>query len=488
MTDKPQDNYKTLKAGISWSAFERFAVQGMQFIAFVFMARVLSPTDYGLVGMLTFFIVISQLIAEGGLSQAIIRKLDRDEADLSTSFYVNIAGGAILYLLLYVTAPYVALFYDEPRLTGLLRVMALCIPIQSSLVVHRAVLTSRLDFKTQAKSTFVGALSSGFVGIYMAYNGYGAWAIVCLQLTNQISTAVTLWLVTEWRPMLLFSTYAFRRLYGFGSRLLISKVVESLYNSFYILAIGKVFSAYALGCYTNARQLGSISSENLTRIVNRAAFPMFCGYQNDPHKLCGMVSEYIRLSLFFIAPLMMGVAALALPLTTALIGHQWLYTARLLRILCLYFLFFPLNSINFMILEIYGKGGLYLKLQIVNIVIGLSLLAVTIPFGLSAVCMGLLASAALSFIINASMAGRRINLGLLKQCRLILPTLIMATLMATAVFSVQLVAVGEWIQVVLGITIGLLTYGGLSMIFQTRVCVSVFNLFKSRHSLHDASA
>lgn len=486
MTDS--DNYTALKKGISWSAFERFAVQGLQFIVFVFMARVLSPTDYGLVGMLTFFIVISQLIAEGGLPQAIIRKLNRDEADLSTAFFVNITGGALLYLVLFVSAPAISSFYDEPQLTALLRVIALSIPIQSSLVVHRSILTSKLDFKTQAKSTFVGALSSGLVGIYMAYNGYGAWAIVGLQLTNQIVTSATLWIVTEWHPTCCFSLNSFKCLYGFGYKLLLSNVFDSLYTSIYTLTIGKVFSAYALGCYTNARQLGSISSENLTRIVNRAAFPMFCGYQNDPHKLCGMVSEYIRLSLFFIAPLMMGIAALALPLTTALIGHQWLYTARLLRILCLYFLFFPLNSINFMILEIYGKGGLYLKLQIVNIVIGLSLLAVTIPFGLSAVCIGLLASAALSFVINASMAGRRINLGLLKQCRLILPTLIMATLMATAVFSVQLVAVGEWIQVVLGITIGLLTYGGLSMIFQTRVCVSVFNLFKSRHSLRDASA
>jgi O-antigen/teichoic acid export membrane protein len=482
------DNYKILKTGISWSAFERFAVQGMQFVVFVFMARGLSPTDYGLVGMLAFFIVISQLIAEGGLSQAIIRKLDRDEADLSTSFYVNIAGGAILYLLLFAIAPLVSGFYGEPRLTGLLRVMALCIPIQSSLVVHRAVLTSRLDFKTQAKSTFVGTLTSGFAGIYMAYNGYGAWSIVCLQLTNQVFTAITLWLVTQWRPKLLFSTYAFRRLYGFGSKLLMSKVVDCLYNSFYVLAIGKVFSAYALGCYTNARQLGSMASENLTRIVNRAAFPMFCGYQNDPRKLCEMVSEYIRLSMFFIAPLMLGIAALAVPLTTALIGHQWLYTARLLRILCLYFLFFPLNSINFMILEIYGKGGLYLKLQIANVAVGLSLLAVTIPFGLSAVCVGLLGGTALNFAINAHLSGRHIGLGLLRQCRLILPTLIIAALMATAAFSVQLVAAGEWIQVGLGTAICLLTYGCLSMIFQTRVCVSVFNLLKSRHPLCNAQS
>lgn len=325
--------------GISWSAFERFSVQGIQFVVFVLMARILMPTDYGLVSMLAFFIVIAQLIAEGGLSQAIIRKLDRTEDDCSTAFFVNVAIGIGSYLVLFLMAPVIARFYEEPELTCLLRVLALCIIIQSTLVVHRAILTSRLDFKTQAKSTLVGALVSGITGLSMAYNGCGAWSIVGLQITNQAATAITLWIVTDWRPRMRFSTRSFRNLFGFGSKLLACNVLDSIYQSIYTLTIGKVFSAYALGCYSNARQIGSISSENLSRVVQRATYPLFCNFQDDPQRLQNGVRNYLRLATFFISPLMIGLAAIAEPLTLALIGQQWLYTARLLRILCFSFMF-----------------------------------------------------------------------------------------------------------------------------------------------------
>lgn len=472
------DDYTALKNGISWSAFERFAVQGLQFIVFVFMARALSPTDYGLVGMLTFFIVISQLIAEGGLPQAIIRKLNRDETDLSTAFFVNVTGGILLYLILFISAPAISKFYEEPQLTALLRVMALSIPIQSSLVVHRAILTSKLDFKTQARSTFVGALSSGLIGIYMAYCGYGVWALVGLQLTNQIVTSITLWIVTEWHPTRRFSLNSFKSLYGFGYKLLVSNVFDSVYTSIYTLTMGKVFSAYALGCYTNARQLGSISSENLTRIINRAAFPMFCSYQDDKQKLHDMIANYLKLTFFFIAPLMIGISSLSQSMTIALIGSQWLYTARLLRIICVYFLFFPLNSINFMILEINGKGTTYLKLKAINIAVGLGLLMILIPFGLSAVCLGMGACGFISFAINAHISGKSINLGFTRQLKLLLPTLISALVMGATVYGIQFLVKGEWLQVCLGIATGILIYGGLSMAFQTDLCSVILKLLR----------
>lgn len=475
------ENFKMLKRGVSWSAFERLAVQGIQFLIFIFMARVLSPTDYGLVGMLTFFIIISQLIAEGGLSQAIIRKLNRDELDLSTSFYVNIVGGVFLYLLLYIIAPAIADFYEEPRLIDLLRVMAISIPIQSSLVIHRAVLTSKLDFKTQAKSTFIGALASGVIGLYLAYGGYGVWSIVGLQLSNQIATALTLWLVTEWRPKWCFSMSAFRNLYGLGSKLLVSNVIESIYQSLYIVTIGKVFSAYALGCYTNACQLGSFSSENPTRIVNRAVFPLFCGYQHDYGKLREAISKYLQLSFFFIAPMMMGLAVISEPLTLTLIGEQWLYTARLLRILCLYFLSYPLISINFMILEIHGKGSTYLKMMSWNIMLGVGMLLIMIHFGLSAVCVGMVVRGAVNFAINAHISGKYIGLQFRNQLQLILPTAVIALVMSMAVYGIQLLVEDAWVKVCIGIMTGFLIYCGLSIIFQSNLCRDIVKLL-SHHN------
>lgn len=459
-----------LRNGVFWSAFERFAVQGIQFVVLVFMARALTPTDYGLVGMLTFFIVLSQIIAEGGLAQAIIRKLDRTDSDLSTAFFVNVATGSLLYLVIFISAPYIAAFYHEPILTDMLRVMGVCVVIQSSLVVHRAVLTSRLDFKTQAKSTFVGAVISGLTGLYMAYHGYGVWSIVALQLTNQITTAIALWIVTDWRPTFSFSVTSFRNLYGFGYKLLVSKEVDNVYNSIVNLVIGKTFSAYALGSYTNARQLGSISSENLTRIANRAIFPRFCNLQGTEQLLTEALTRYLRLSVFVIAPLMLGLAALSEPVTTALIGQQWIYTARLLRILCIYFILFPLNSINYMVLEITGNGNLYFCLQLMNAVIGVSTLAILLPFGLSIVCVGLVASSVISYVINAHKAGNCLKLGLRKQLRAILPILANAVIMASLMFAVQFLCNGVWEQIVTGLLTGLITYVGLSLIFQTRLC------------------
>lgn len=471
---------KGIISGISWSAFERFSVQGIQFVVFVLMARILVPTDYGLVSMLAFFIVIAQLIAEGGLSQAIIRKLDRTDEDCSTAFWINLAIGIGLYLILFIAAPLVSWFYEEAALTNLLRALALCIVIQSTLVVHRAILTSRLDFKTQAKSTLVGALMSGLVGLIMAYNGFGAWALVGLQLTNQVATAATLWIVTDWRPKWQFSSCAFRDLFGLGSKLLACNVLDSLFQSLYTLTIGKVFSAYALGCYSNARQLGSITSENLSRVVQRATYPMFCNFQNDIERLHNGVRAYLRLATFFIAPLMLGLAAIAEPLTLALIGPQWLYTARLLRILCFSFLLFPLNSINYMILEIKGEGGTYLKLQTFSVVSGLVILFVMLPFGLSAVCCGLFANSAIGYMVNSRVAGAKINLGFIRQVKSILPILINATIMGIVVYGVQTILFGEWLRVGVGILVGLLSYIGLSVVFQTSTCELVVELLRNK--------
>lgn len=466
--------------GISWSAFERFSVQGIQFVVFVLMARILMPTDYGLVSMLAFFIVIAQLIAEGGLSQAIIRKLDRTEDDCSTAFFVNVAIGIGSYLVLFLMAPVIARFYEEPELTCLLRVLALCIIIQSTLVVHRAILTSRLDFKTQAKSTLVGALVSGITGLSMAYNGCGAWSIVGLQITNQAATAITLWVVTDWRPRMRFSTRSFRNLFGFGSKLLACNVLDSIYQSLYTLTIGKVFSAYALGCYSNARQIGSISSENLSRVAQRATYPLFCNFQDDPQRLQNGVRNYLRLATFFISPLMIGLAAIAEPLTLALIGQQWLYTARLLRLLCFSFMFFPLNSINYMILEIKGHGSTYLRLQTFNVVCGLVLLVAMLPFGLSAVCCGLFANSVICFAVNAHFAGSKIGLGIISQVKAIMPSLANAAITGIVVYGVQSILVGEWLRVLVGILVGLLSYIGLSVVFLTGTCELVVDLLRNK--------
>lgn len=463
-------NRKVLLHGISWSAFERLSVQAIQFVVFIFMARALTPTDYGLVGMLTVFVVVSQLFAEGGMSQAIIRKLDRNPVDCSTAFWTNIAFGLTLYLILFFCAPLIASFYDEPQLTLILRVLAVAVVLQSSLVIHRALLTARLDFKTQSKSTLVGALFSGGVGVYMAYSGYGPWAIVGLQLTNQVVTGSTLWLLSDWKPKFLFSAKSFRNLFGFGAKVIGGKLTENLSVGLYSLFIGKVFSAYPLGSYTNARQIGTISSENLANIVQRAAYPMLCNIREDAARMRRTLANYLMLSTFFIAPLMLGLAAIAEPLTTALIGDQWLYTAKLLRLLCPTFILSPLISINMMNFEIYGKGSAYLRLQLVFLCVSMAMLGLTIGHGLSAVCCGLFVATSINYWMSTRYGGRMVGIPFLDQVKMIFPILLNAFAMAVVMYFMQFLIDGHWLQIIFCSLIGIVVYLVLSVAFQTNTC------------------
>ena len=234
--------HKTAK-GTLWSSIERFSVQFIQFAVMIVMACILTPADYGLVGMLSIFISVSQSLVDSGFSQALIRKQDRSEVDNSTVFFFNIGVGLILYLLLFVSAPLIARFYDEPILCPMMRLISLSVVINSLVVVQRALLTVRIDFKTQAKASFTAAIISGGVGIYMAYAGFGVWSIVWFQISNLAVNMVMLWVLSHWRPSMTYSWASFRELFGFGSRLALSGIINTLYNNLYLLLIGKVFKA-----------------------------------------------------------------------------------------------------------------------------------------------------------------------------------------------------------------------------------------------------
>lgn len=463
------DARRTVK-GAAWSAVERLSVQGVQFATLVVMARLLTPTDYGLVGMLAIFITIGQLIADGGFSQAIIRLGKHTEEDVSTAFIFNIGVGGVLYLALYAAAPWIADFYGEPKLTDLARVLSLSVLINSTLVVHRAILTACIDFKTQAKTTLAGALSSGVVGVWMAYSGYGVWAIAGLQLTNHAVTGIALWILSPWRPRMRFAKKSFSRLFGFGSRIMASDIFETFYNNVYMMTIGKVFTAYSLGCYTRADQLGEFASANVTRIVKRATFPALCSLRDEPDRLAGAFSRHIRYYAFIIFPLMAGLSAIAVPFIELLLGNQWLYAAMLLRILAIAMMLFPLISVNLMVLEVLGDSKRYLRLQLASKSVGILMLIVMLPFGLSAVCCGLVVTAAVSLLIAIIGGGRRIGLGLMVQAKSVLPSLLFSAAMYGAILLLLYVLPSEdnAVRVVLGIVAGILVYLGLALAFRSR--------------------
>lgn len=320
---------KTIR-GVLWSTLERFSVQGIQFVVMIIMARMLTPNDYGLIGMLAVFIAVSQSLVDSGFSQALIRKQDRTETDNSTVFYFNLVVGVVLYGVLFVTAPLIARFYNEPQLVNITRVIGLSVLFNSLVVVQRALLTIQIDFKTQAKAALTAAITSGIIGIWMAYSGYGVWSIVAQQLINLGTNVLLLWILSHWRPRWTYSWKSFQELFGFGSKMLASGLLDTLYRNIYLIVIGKVFSASDLGYYTRAHQFTDFPSSNLTGIIQRVTYPVLCSIQNEDERLGNVYRRFLRISAFVIFPLMMGLAAVAEPLVLTLLKEQWLFAATLL--------------------------------------------------------------------------------------------------------------------------------------------------------------
>lgn len=445
--------HKTLK-GTIWSSIERFSVQGVQFIVMIIMARILTPEDYGLVGMLTIFIAISQSLVDSGFSQALIRKRDRRQVDNSTVFYFNIVIGAILYLVLFFSAPSIADFYHEPQLVSITRVISLSVFINSLVVVQRALLTVEIDFKTQTKSSFTAVISSGILGIWMVYAGYGVWAIVAQQLVNLSVNAFLLWILSHWRPSLEYSWSSFRELFNFGSKLAGAGIIDTLYKNIYLIIIGKIFKASDLGFYTRAQQFSEFPSSNLTGIIQRVTFPVLCSIQDDNERLKNVYRRFLRLSAFLIFPLMIGLAAVAHPLVILLLKEQWTFTAILLQILCFNMMWYPIHAINLNLLQVKGRSDLFLKLEVYKKIIGVTVLCVTVPMGLVAMCIGSVFSSIIALVINTYYTGKLIQVGFFCQMKDLMPTLLYSLSMGIVVYGITYFISGNGLKLIAGILAG----------------------------------
>lgn len=469
---------KTALKGTVWSTIERFSVQGVTFVVMIIMARLLDPTDYGLVGMLTIFIAISQALVDSGFSQALIRKQKRTQTDNSTVFYFNIAVGLILYLILFFAAPAIARFYSQPLLVPLTRVIGLSVLINSFVVVQRALFTVQIDFKTQAKASMSAALVSGAVGIYMAYTGFGVWSIAAQQIVNLLVNVSLLWVMSSWRPSWAYSWKSFREFFSFGSRLAASSILDCIYNNLYLIVIGKVFNASDLGYYTRANQFASFPSSNLTGILQRVTFPVLCKIQNDDQHLRDIYIKFLRIAAFVIFPLMISLAAIAKPLVLVLLNQKWEFAAVLLQILCLSMMWFPIHAINLNLLQVKGRSDLFLRLEVIKKGVGVAILCATIPFGLIVMCWGLVLYSLLALIINTHFTGKLINVGFFRQMGDIFPILLYSLVMGAAEWGVSLLIPGNLLKVVVGMTVGVLTYLLLAKLSKSKDLQELLTLLK----------
>lgn len=470
---------KTVK-GVVWSSIERFSTQGVQFLIMIIMARLLTPKDYGLIGMLAIFLAVAQSLIDSGFSQALIRKQNRTDVDNSTVFYFNIIVSCSLYLILFITAPFVADFYNQPELTSVMRVVCLGVILNSLAVVQRALLTVRIDFKTQAKASLSAAVISGCIGIVLAYSGLGVWALVVQQLLNLSVNTLLLWIFSKWRPIAVFSWDSFHELFAFGSKMLASGLLDTLYRNIYPIVIGKLFSASSLGHYTRAQQFSEFPSSNITGIIQRVTYPVLCGIQDDMERLTNVYRKFLKLSAFVIFPFMMGLSAVAKPFINISLGSQWEFCGQLLQVICFAMMWYPIHSINLNLLQVKGRSDLFLRLEIIKKILGITVLCITAPFGLIVMCYGQIFNSIVALAINTYYTGKLINVGFIRQMKDLFPTILLSLTMFGTILLVNGFMESNMYRLIIGIMVGIVVYVSGSYIFKFKELQTLFSLIRRK--------
>lgn len=470
---------KTL-SGMIWSFTENFMLQIIQFVIGIFMARILTPGDYGMVGMLSIFMAVSQSLINSGFSNALTRKINRTEVDFSTVFYFNIVVGVLLYLVIFVSAPLIADFYHTPLLSDLTKVVALPLIFNSLCIVQQARLTIKMDFKTQAKISVSSSIATGVSGLVMAYSGFGVWTLAYSTVIGAVVRCGLLWFFSHWKPLWTYSWQSFRELFSYGSKLLASGLIDTIYSNIYPIIIGRLFSAKELGYYSRAQGYASLPSTTVTGLIARVTFPLLCEIQNDDERLSRIYRQLLRLSAFIVFPIMLGLAALAYPLIIIMITAKWEACIIYLQILCLALMWYPIHALNLNLLQVKGRSDLFLRLEIIKKVIGLSIIFITFPFGVLAMCIGSVVSSILCLTINTYYTGKLIQVGFWMQMRDLFPTMLYAVSMAVLVYGTSTLVDSYIIKIILGLLVGLVYYPLIAFITRSSELSYLISLIKNR--------
>ena len=404
-------------SGVKWNAIGRFSTQGVNFIIGSILARLLSPSDYGVVGMVGIFFAIAQTFIDSGFGSALIRKNDCNDADYSTAFYFNIIVAIVCSICLSLVSPYIADFFNTPILKDIVRVMSLNMLIGSFAIVHSTKLTHSIDFKSQAKVGLVTAIISGSAGILMAYKGFGVWSLVYQNLIATIVRVILLFIYTKWVPQWKFSKESFRYLFGFGSKILLSSLLHTIYGNMTTLIIGKAYTAKDLGFYTRGQTLASFPSTNISGVLQSVTYPVLSKIQDDDNHLIESYRKLISMTSMVIFFGMFLLATLAKPLIEVVLTDKWLDAVIYLQVFCFGYMFDHINSMNLNILYVKGFSNLVLKLEIIKKTISISMIVAAIPMGPLAICVAGTIYTHIAVIINTYYTGKLFGLGYVKQVK-----------------------------------------------------------------------
>ena len=441
-----------------WRFAERCGAQLVTFIVSIVLARILAPEDYGQIALITVFTTIMQVFVDSGLGTALIQKKDADDLDFSSVFYFNFVICLILYVVMFVTAPFIAGFYGNSSLTSIIRVISLTIVISGVKGIQQSYVSRNMMFKRFFYSTLGGTVFSAFFGIALAYAGFGAWAIVAQQLSNTAIDTLILWLTVKWRPKRTFSWVRLKGLLSFGWKMLASSLLDTVYNNIRSLIIGKMYSSSDLAYYDQGKKFPNVIVTNINTSIDSVLLPTMASAQDDAGRVKSMTRRAIKTSTYIMAPLMMGLAFCAEPIVGLVLTDKWLPCVPFLRIFCVTYMFYPIHTANLNAIKAMGRSDLFLKLEIVKKVVGIALLLSTMWFGVMAMAYSLLISSILSQIINSWPNRKLLRYGYLEQLKDILPGIALAVLMGGCVNLVELFHLTNIVTLLIQIPLGALIY------------------------------
>ena len=448
---------KTVK-GVGWSAVENVSQYGVTFVVSIVLARILSPDDYGLLGIVSIFTAVCTALINAGFTTALIRKKDCTEDDYCTSFIVNLALSLLLYAGGYGCAPVIADFFHRAELVNLTRVASIGVIIGALSLIQQTRMTKRIDFKTQTKVTLVASLVSGFVGILMAYLGYGVWALVAQYLLMQATRALLLCLYDKWIPRMRFSLESFHLLFGFGWKMMVSSLLDAVWKQLYQVVVGRFYSPATLGQYTRSKHFSELFSSNLTNVIQRVTYPVLSNIQDDKQRMVSAYRRIIKASMFITAISMFFLGAISEPLLYCLIGPKWHDAAIYLPLICISSSLYPLHAINLNMLQVQGRSDLFLGLEIVKKIIFLGPLFVGAFVGLLPMLYVNIAVNVMAYFLNSYYSGKFLGYTSWMQIKDIAPSYGVATIVALSVFSLSYLPISNWIILPLQLVVGLLVF------------------------------
>ena len=449
-----------------WRLAERFGAQGVALVVSIILARLLVPEVYGTIALVTVFTQILNVFVDSGFGNALIQKKDADDLDFSTVFYFNVAVCLLLYVGVFLAAPWIARFYNDLALTPVVRVLSLTLIISGVKNVQQAYVSRTMQFKRFFFATLGGTIGAAVIGIAMAYFGFGVWALVAQQIFNATVDTLILWITVKWRPKWMFSWRRLKGLFSFGWKLLASSLLDTVYSDLRQLIIGKLYTSSDLAQYNRGKQLPDLLVNNIDTSINSVLLPAMSQVQDDSARVKSMTRRAMKTSTYVIAPIMMGLAFTAEFVIRLLLTEKWMPCVPFLRIFCITYMFYPVHTANLNAIKAMGRSDLFLKLEIVKKVVGLIVLLSTMWFGVMAMAYSLLFTSITSQIINSWPNQKLLDYSYPEQIWDILPGILLAVLMGCCVYPIQWLGLPDVVTLLIQVPLGAVIYIGVSAVLR----------------------